>query len=340
MNKINESRLPGEELRLTSPETRRSFPIDKPSYLNPKRVKETQDGLLAKMPREMSEVLLGPGELPENPLLDDNTFLSFARPLEFNFQDAVRFESLRPYKSNYIKSEKKDVRGYYYLKTNKITALKLKDTATINKDELPKIKEALLGVCFNNTGNKISCSTGYNLAFMQNKLGDFFTKHYPAGEKTWNNFFAIHPSNVKKFITATEFEMVVPFQIPEGQKFIDFLRNNIEDEFKFSHWNLKMDFGNFPVAPKLVFVANSTPHVIGDVIYMDRNQSLDEFDTKWTIRHEFGHILGFPDCYHEFYDTSIDSFVNYQLDVTDLMCSRAGNMNERIYKELQRVYLK
>jgi hypothetical protein len=71
---------------------------------------------------------------------------------------------------------------------------------------------------------------------------------------------------------------------------------------------------------------------------MDANSSLDEFDSQWTLRHEFGHVLGLPDCYHEFYDTKIEAYVNYQIDVTDLMCSRSGNMNERIFKELKRTY--
>jgi bacillopeptidase F (M6 metalloprotease family) len=73
---------------------------------------------------------------------------------------------------------------------------------------------------------------------------------------------------------------------------------------------------------------------------MDANQSIEEDDSKLVIRHEFGHILGFPDCYHEFYDTELDGFVNYQLDTTDIMCSGTGAMTERMYKELKRVYFK
>ena len=35
---------------------------------------------------------------------------------------------------------------------------------------------------------------------------------------------------------------------------------------------------------------------------------------------------------------SLEAYVNYQIDVNDLMCSRSGNMNERIFKELKRTY--
>jgi hypothetical protein len=70
-----------------------------------------------------------------------------------------------------------------------------------------------------------------------------------------------------------------------------------------------MNFGLFPNGPLLVFETAVVPHVIG-----------------------------LPDCYHEFYDTNLEAYVNYQLDISDLMCSRAGNIKERIYTELKKVY--
>ncbi len=71
---------------------------------------------------------------------------------------------------------------------------------------------------------------------------------------------------------------------------------------------------------------------------MDANQALEEYNAQWTIRHEFGHVLGLPDCYHEFYDVKLNAYVNYELDSSDIMCSRAGNFKPRIYQELKRVY--
>ena len=80
-----------------------------------------------------------------------------------------------------------------------------------------------------------------------------------------------------------------------------------------------------------------------DIFYshkFDANTPLEEYEVQWTIRHEFGHILRLPDYYVEFYDTHEDIAINYQLDTTDLMCSRAGDFNERIYTELKRVYFR
>ncbi len=55
----------------------------------------------------------------------------------------------------------------------------------------------------------------------------------------------------------------------------------------------------------LYFQKGVTPHVNrlgGNVIIMDAAASIEEYAIRWAIRHEYGHVLGLPDCYFEFYD--------------------------------------
>jgi hypothetical protein len=73
---------------------------------------------------------------------------------------------------------------------------------------------------------------------------------------------------------------------------------------------------------------------------MDANTPLTEWDVQWTIRHEFGHVLGFVDCYLEFYDPSEKAIVTYQLDIDHLMCARSGRMQKSMYDVLKQYYLK
>ena len=138
--------------------------------------------------------------------------------------------------------------------------------------------------------------------------------------------------------------MEVTFKDPKNEVIADWLKVNIEDEFRrpLLNWNLEMRFirGGWFTA-YLEFKKNVTPHVSGgNKVVMDANTDIEEYGVRWTIRHEYGHILRIPDCYHEFYDKERNLMINYQLDVTDLMCSRAGVMNDRIYEELKRVYYK
>jgi vacuolar-type H+-ATPase subunit C/Vma6 len=50
-------------------------------------------------------------------------------------------------------------------------------------------------------------------------------------------------------------------------------------------------------------------------------------------------VLGLPDCYVEFFDTEAKEFVNYQIDVTNLMCSRRGKIKKIHYDVMREYYL-
>jgi hypothetical protein len=75
---------------------------------------------------------------------------------------------------------------------------------------------------------------------------------------------------------------------------------------------------------KIVPLANGISHVNSNeprTIYL--NRSLDLFNLRKAVAHEFGHILGFPDCYIEFFDQKRRELVYYELskENSNLMCS-------------------
>lgn len=340
--KVNTGRTPETAIRLTSAATRRGIPIDKPNIYNPAIIGRTQIEVLGDMPKSMRDVILGSGEVPGTIDIDDETFIKHARLLDRNYQSAARYKSLDPYRGAYTQRAAQDVRGYYYLASNKISANELRDTALISADKVKPIKEALAGICKNSSmwGN---CTSGVEKAWTENKLGEFYTKYFTGAKKLWDDFFVIPSGAARSDFSWSGNSMSVVFNTPAIPKFIPYLKNNIEEEFRWNGWGIKMKFGTYTLGPKLVFKPGVVPSVNGlggDTITMDSNQPIEEYESQWTIRHEFGHVLGLPDCYHEFYDTSLRAFVNYQLDITDLMCSRAGNMKERIYLELKKAYAK
>lgn len=340
--KVNTGRTPTTAIRLTSKETRRGIPIDKPNVYNPAIIKKTQEEVLANMPKSMRDVILGNGDVPGTIDLDDKTFIEHARLLDRNYQSAARYKSLDAYRAGYVSRAASDVRGYYWLTTNKITATELRDTSLISVDQVKPIRDALMGLCKNNSSWG-HCDVEVDTAWKNNSLADLYNRYYPGSKKLWDSFF-----NIPNYAARSDFKwsgntLQVVFQTPELPKFIPYLQDNIEDEYRWNGWGLKMTFGKYSSGPHLEFQTGVVPHVNGlggDTIIMDSNQPIEEYESQWTIRHEFGHVLGLPDCYHEFYDTQLQAYVNYQLDITDLMCSRAGNMKERIYLELKRAYAK
>lgn len=338
---VNQARSPETAIRLTSAATRRGIPIDTPNVYNPAIIKAQTDKVLAEMPLKMKEIIMATGAYPTDVVIDDETFITHGRALDRNYQQAARYKTLSPYRFQYQGLAADDMRGYYYLTKNKLGKEELRDVALIPEAQLPLVIDALNKLCINARNSANSCKSRVDKAVADNKLAEAYGSYYPSGKKIWDAFFVIPTSARRKDVKWTGDVMTVPFNTPTIERFRPYLQTNIEEEFRFGTWGLKLNFGSFSNGPLLVFQPGVVPHVNGlggNQIVMDSNQPIEEYESQWTIRHEFGHVIGLPDCYHEFFDTKLDAFVNYQLDITDLMCSRAGNMNERIYNELKGAY--
>lgn len=342
----NEKRPADRQIRLTSSGTRAGIPIETPSQYNPSIVKTRLDNVLAEMPEGMKAVLTTRLPYPDQLPVDDETFVLLGRKLDRVYQTAARWKTLKPYMSYYIRYQSRDVRGYYFLKKENWTAERLSGFATLDSETQKQVKGWLFLLCLNSGSADSYCNSALQQAVQRKQVAEFYSRYITQAERNWDSFFKIPVQGVRSDIiwnSSNPQEAVIPFITPSSARIQTYLSENIEDEWKWEGWNLRLKFGPYTDAPRIVFETGVVPHVNGlggNEITMDENQSVEEYESKWTIRHEFGHVLGFPDCYHEFYDSETQSFINYQLDVTDLMCSRAGNMNQRLFDEMKRAYFK
>ncbi len=339
----NARRSSSEALRLSNPNQRGGgIPIDRPSVYSIATIGENIQLLRKELSPAVLAVLDGaafPAQLP----VSDEDFIKEARRVDRNYQTAARVKSLMPWMSHYRSAKSKDVRGYHFFSTQGWSAERVDRLSELSETEQQQVITHLVGMCLNNNAQTLDrCRARVQREREAGRLGALYTELFAFSARVWRNFFDIPSSAVRSDVNHRDPKrMVVPFNTPSVERFIPYLKDNVEDEFRFGDWSLVINFGRFLNGPRLTFKPGVVPHVTGlggNEIVMDSNQPIEEFDSQWTIRHEFGHVIGLPDCYHEFYDDEQQAFVNYQLDVTDLMCSRAGNMNERIARELQRVY--
>lgn len=344
--KDQNSRRPADrQIRLTSATTRYGIPIETPNKYNPDLIQTKLDTAMAALPAAMAEVLNGTSAYPAQLPIADAEFVTLGRAVDKVYQSAARWKSLKPWIPEYTENKARDVRGYYFLKKNDWTPEKLANFGALDSETQKQLKGWLVLTCLNLLfSDQATCTRYLNEAIASNKVADYYNDYHAAAESNWNDFFAIPATASRRDIVwnSSNINMAtVPFNTPTSARIKSYLSANIEDEWKFGDWGLRLNFGSFPSGPRVEFQTGVVPHVNGlggNVIVMDENQPVEEYESQWTIRHEFGHVLGFPDCYHEFYDTEIQAFVNYQLDTSDLMCSRAGNMKERLFNEMKRVY--
>ena len=120
------------------------------------------------------------------------------------------------------------------------------------------------------------------------------------------------------------------------------MKENIEDEWQGAGFNLIIDYKkNMSNYPRIEFKEGVTAHVNelgGNLITMEAEYPIETKDQKYTIRHEYGHVIGFQDCYLEFFDTSEKAMVYYEVDVDNIMCSRNGKLKPTHIEELRKSY--
>ncbi len=337
---INEDRTAESTIQLTTANNRGAgVPIEKPYIYSAKIVEDKSKEIIAQLPSQMREVITGQTPFTKQLDIDDKEFTTQARKIYGLYSMAARYKLLNPSKELLVGQERRDVRGYYYLTQNKIDVQALSNIKSFSKEKLEETTDALIKICQNDWKSRKSCEKKVLEAIKKNAVVKHYHKYFPIASKNWDTFFKIKKDAKRNDVSWSDSETFIPFTTPKSQVIKDFVQQNIEDEYRFKEWSLKLSF--YYSGPTLEFQKGVTAHVNklgGDRIVMDANSSLDEFDSQWTLRHEFGHVLGLPDCYHEFYDTKIEAYVNYQIDVSDLMCSRSGNMNERIFEELKKTY--
>ncbi|PWU19053.1 MAG: hypothetical protein C5B49_06340 [Bdellovibrio sp.] len=338
---INDHR--DDKVSFTSEATQAAHPIDDPIEYNETLIMQAYGDLIQHLPARMRAVLVEQAPMTEDPGLDLLEYLSWGRKADVVYQKAARWLIMQRY-LDYLKSRRsEDVRGYYNLRKDTEREEHFAEFNSLSDAQKKTYSDWLLGICMNARQTQEDCAQELKQAILDQKVNSFYAKYFHDAEDNWNSFFDIPQDRKYPEILWDSRQpnlTRIAFMEPETEERRQFLQSNIQDEWRWLGWALQIDFS--PSRGVLVkWQEGITPHVdhFSNTIFMDANSPLTEYNVRWTIRHEFGHILGFPDCYLEFYDEDRAVMVQYQLDITDLMCSRRGKLKERHWLELQRNYL-
>ena len=326
-------------LSFSSKETQKGIPIDEPKVYGPSTIFPEQTEIIGGLPEQMHRILVA-GEDFENSLdITDDEYIQWGRRLDRLYQTTVRWLTLSGWKHYYAERKAHDVRGFYFLKQRQNLQQELQNFNELDEETQQWLTPLLVNICENSVALWRRCPNLFAEAVSTHSVYEFYQSHIEGAKQRYNGFFKL---DVRRRDTRwdSDGEMRFPFRTPKDQDVKVWLVENIEDEWRWGDWRLTLNFSK-SAGPRVVFRPNVTPNVNGlggNVITMNSLNSLDDYNTRWTIRHEFGHVLGFPDCYVEFYDETKNVMINYQIDVTNLMCSRRGELQETHHSELKRVH--
>ncbi len=163
-----------------------------------------------------------------------------------------------------------------------------------------------------------------------------------AGTRAYERLFTIVAPHPGVSVSTVAGELRVEFKSSGiAADLMTWIQAKIDDGFLFpGSVRLRLSAGTESTARGVVRVewrAGALPHVNavgGDVIVMDSNVARWQEQTQVTMTHEFGHVIGFPDCYVEFWEPGSEQFVFYSLDPDDRMCALSGGTLPRHELEL------
>lgn len=342
LNQINALRDPSNRLNLADTSTKNPVPPESPKVSSTVLILQKFEERKSITPASITAVIFENAPFTDTPPIADADFIKIIRGFNSSYQGALRWLGHQPYLNYYEQNAKYDIRGYYFFKKNPELVLALKDVATLTSAQKNNATEWLVSMCKNSDITYDVCVQEIDAAVVTNTLSEVYKTYLAKSESTYNDFFTVTALREDLKWNADQSIITQNFILPNVKKVADWLKTNVEAEWKLSGFQLIIQFvQQNSFSPFIEFVKGVTPHVSGQTwnkITMDPDYSLEDYDTQWTIRHEFGHVLGFPDCYLEFYNKEVQEMVYYTIEPDNLMCAWGGALQPKHADELKRAY--
>jgi len=245
-----------------------------------------------------------------------------------------RFESQRCQFTALAEKKKFDLRPYLNISHKcfkKFNGQFCDDSEFINmdreKEEWTRGNALDLCLSFSKT---ISCNQEYKQNKINNTLGAMIRKYYTRFEKErFEALFRLRSTHNRYHCSRSGEKLVMTLRVfaPEIDRvYLQELLDAVETTWTNDKFSLKTVLISSPEKDAItIFPTTKAVSYVPDDdnrrVYL--SQSLDMLTSMRILAHEFGHVLGFPDCYIEFFDDKKKELVYYEIskNYTNIMCS-------------------
>ena len=279
------------------------------------------------------------------------SYLELRSEIEYAYSNSGRFlDSISTEEIDYYQTYARslDIRGLYFLQKTGMSKSELFEhwqaqTESQSSSEL-NLNSAFNLLCLEYLavkGEKFDCvqklsqhtltheEFEYLMKYSENKKQELFSiyseDHLPQSEYKIENVVG------KKIIT-------IYAQRPSDPIFADFFKSSVEKYWQTTAYQLKLAWADEYARSALIHIefsdeGTNRAYKKNRLILMNSFRFRYDEVSEATIAHEFGHLLGFSDCYVEFYETESSSMVEYKIDPSNLMCSTAGWIQPQHFEE-------
>jgi hypothetical protein len=255
-------------------------------------------------------------------------------------QNSLRFEGQKCSLPNLSTKQNTDLRPYLEMRDfcvgkNNSETCSSDSLDNLTVEEAKFVEEKTLKLCKSFDSNSLNCQVQYSVNKENRTIGELVSKYQQKFQtERYNKLFSLRDSHLK-FQCEKSPEDVTQMIIKVYSK--DIVASNLEILMKYvaNSWSRN----GFELILEIVDMPGSDVVEIfptkGGISYVPDNnnrqvylsQSLAFESQKTILAHEFGHVLGFPDCYTEFYDGQNKDLIYYEIDRddTNIMCAiKAG----------------